>query len=259
MRLIQRQPSPDFRKTIIACMPKSGSTYLWHTLGGLPGMRKERLVPGFRRREQEICIDRLRVAEATSRKALNRWRLGMGGKDPRPQGYVAQMHLRYSEPSGDLMKQYHIRPIVLVRNIFDIVMSVRDHYRNQAVFMSMAYVNDEMKEWPDERLHEFIADMVVPWYINFFMCWQECDEKLLISYEQVMADREGMLETIVDYLGLEVPEDGIEAAMQTSGKANTRKNAGVSGRGAALADDVVERIRFHASHYPDTDFSLIGL
>ncbi len=216
-------------------------------------------MPGFRRREQEICVERLKNAEAVTSKAYTKWRLGMARDEPKPAGYVAQMHLRYSEPSGNLMKEYDIRPIVLVRNIFDIVVSVRDHYRNQAVFMSMAYVNDDMKEWPDERLHDFIAEMVVPWYINFFMCWQECDEKLLISYEQVMADKQAAVRKIVDYMDLEIPEGGIEKAFETSGKANTRKNAGVSGRGSELSDEVVEKIRYKASLYPDTDFSLIGL
>lgn len=246
---------PGESRLLVACMPKSGSTFLCRTYEMLPGMRRGRLVPGYKRREQELCIDRLNSETERSEHIL---RISKGAVAP-PRGWVAQHHVRYSEPTAELIRRFRLTPVVLVRNIFDIVPSVRDHFTDQAPFMSMAYVSEEMRSWPEARMHMFIADMVIPWYLNFFRTWQDCDAKLMISYEELISDKIGTLQKIADYAGLPVSNADVLAALGNEPTGGTRLNKGVRGRGEGLADEVKDRIRYLASYYSDVDMSLIGL
>ena len=233
-------------------MPKSGSTFLSKTLESLPGFRRGRLVPGYQRREQELCIDRLNAEIGISEKLI-------AEGTTLSRGYVAQHHIRFSGPTDAIMREYRIVPIVLVRNLFDIVQSLRDHLADTAPYMSMAYVSEEMRHWPEEQMHRFLADMAMPWYFNFFRSWQDCPDKLLISYEELMADKPAALRRICDHAGIELSEDDIIGALGAEPKGGTRLNKGVSGRGEALAPEVKDRIRHFAKYYTDIDCSILGV
>lgn len=50
-------------RVLVACMPKSGSTYLSGAIEALPGFIRAHLVPGYGRREQELCIEKLNEYE----------------------------------------------------------------------------------------------------------------------------------------------------------------------------------------------------
>ena len=243
---------PGEHRILIACMPKSGSTFLAKTLESIPGMRRARLVPGHQRREQELCIARLNAEIRQSELRVV--------KGPLPyRGFVAQHHLRYSEPTEHILHQFRLTPVVLVRNLFDIVVSMRDHLLDTAPYMSMAYVSQEMRTWPEAQMHRFLADMMMPWYINFYRSWHDCPNLLMVNYEELMEDKAGVLRRICDHVAMEVSEADILAALDAQPKGGTRLNKGVSGRGESLAPEVKDHIRRLASYYTDLDFTRLGL
>ena len=125
----------------------------------------------------------------------------------------------------------------------------------------MAYVDQDMRQWPDEKLHHFIADMVVPWYINFFMCWNECPDKLLVDYVQATQDTHQTLKNIGTFVGLNWNDAEIDVAITAAGVKGTRKNKAVAGRGETLDESIKNKIRSLAAYYKDqgVDFSRIGL
>jgi len=246
----------------VACMPKSGSTFLTEAIANLPGMRRARLVPAHERREQEISTSRLDLEIQKSLVMREIWRSDrelLGGRPPR--GFVGQLHLRYSQPTHDIIERYQLTPVVLVRNIFDVVVSLRDHIADTSPNMAMAYVTDEMRTWPPERMFAFIADMVIPWYLNFFVCWAQSDSHLLITYEEMTADPEGTLGRIADHAGMNVRPPACKAAVDVAGvdKTKTRFNQGVAGRGEQLPAEARARILESIAYYPDVDFSMIGI
>lgn len=247
----------DVVRIVVACMPKSGSTYLSRVIEQMPGMRRATLVPGWRRREQELCIHSIHREELKTRRMRAQSLIKLGSQWP--AGYVAQNHLRYSEPTADIIATYRLRPVVLVRNIFDIVLSVRDHYRNESNLMAMAYVTQDMRQWPDDKLHHFIADMVVPWYLNFYMTWRDCPDKLLVDYDQATKNTAETMLEIGRFAGAKWTPADIEKAYAAAAGLGTRKNKAVSGRGASLGEDVKDKIRRLAAHYEGVDFSRIGL
>jgi hypothetical protein len=247
-------------RVLIACMPKTGSTYLTTLVGNLPGMRVAKLVPGYHRREQEICLQALNDAVKQTKHLREAWRTIPGEQRMRrPAGFVTQMHVRYSLPTAKIISEHEITPIVLVRNIFDIVASLADHLIDTAPYMAMGYVSTGMREWPKEQLHRFIAEMVIPWYLNFFMCWRDCANRKLVTYEELLNDGRGTLQDIAAFAGFGVNEREIERAFRLTQRGNTRLNKGIAGRGADLAPAVKDRIRALAGYYGDVDFSPIGL
>ena len=246
----------DVARILVACMPKSGSTFLVNTLASLPGMHRRALVPAHQRREQELCPLEIRKVEKTIQKM--RAKADRRGA-PEFRGYVAQKHVRYTEYLQGLIDTHGLRPVVLQRNIFDIVPSLRDHLRNEKVEFPMAFAHESMRTWPDERIDAFLVDLAIPWFFNFFTTWSQRPDVLRVRYEELMTDKPGTMAAICDYLGLDVSDDEISAALGTARDRGSRFNKGVSGRGQSLSEDLKNRIRAYADYYPDVDFSSIDI
>lgn len=258
---------------LVACMPKSGSTLLSRLVASSPGFQRFRAVPGFLRREQELAESRLKLMRPRIEIRRKEWlslrfnnKIKFWAGNPSllpgwPIGTVCQNHLRYSAPAQVAIDKFGLSPVVLVRNIFDVVPSIRDHYRNESVFMPMAYVTESIARMPDEQLHAFIVYMVLPWYLNFFVSWQDREHKLLVTYEQLVADQEGTLGRVLEFAGLDkryVAQATKDVAVKIESEF-TRKNVGRHGRGDELSPGLKAKIRHMASYYPDVDFSPIGL
>lgn len=249
---------PRDLRVVVAALPKSGSTFLTELLARLPGMRKGYPVPGYHRREQELCAEGLKREILKTRFMRQLWREQALADAAAPHGFVAQLHLRHSVPTATLLRSQRVVPIVLVRNLFDAVVSLADHLRDRPVELPMAYADAAMKAWPDERRQAFAADMAVPWYLNFFLCWAEAGEVKRVTYERLAADPEATLREIADHLGL--PSDAAVLAAAVEGaRATTPRNVGVAGRGEQLPPAVKERIRQLAAHYAHHDLSPLGL
>lgn len=260
--LLRQEPIQSRRKEtrlLIACMPKSGSTFLTRTFAELPGLRRVPLVPLYDRREQELCETVLRQ-EIRQTAALRRaWRQTGERDAPRPRGFVAQHHVKYSAATAGLMTRHDLRPVVLVRNLFDVVMSLHDHIKNTSPLMSMAHVTEDMRSWPQEELCRFVADMILPWYVSFFQSWQGCPQAMMLSYEQMMQEKAVTLSRVAEFSGYSCTSEEIDAALRATPKGGTRKNKGVAGRGAALPEAAKDHIRALVRYYPDTDFTILGL
>ena len=227
------------RHLLVACMPKSGSTYLTTMLSSLDGFRNVSLVPSYGRREQEL--DTLALMSSDE------------------YDYSAQHHVRYSEETHNLMYRFGVKPVVLVRNIFDVVFSIRDHVRKESVVGPAGYVFPHMTNWPDEKLEEFIVDICIPWDFNFFLTWQECQNKCLITYEALLADPFVTIDKINKHFLLNLSEKEIGRAIDVANGKPTRKNIGNAGRGEQLNDYCKQRIQLMANYYSGVDFSLIGI
>jgi len=229
----------DKSHILVACMPKSGSTYLTAILTGLPGFRQAILVPDSGRREQEL--DRLELIRNDE------------------YDYVAQHHVRFSTPTQTLLEDFNIKPIVTVRNIYDALFSIRDHFRNESTVKPMGYAFPYMKDWPDEQLEEFIADIFTPWYFNFFLSWQEYENKHMISYDELIDNPLEKISEICSHLSLSATRADIDAAIARASGMFTRRNIGISGCGGHLNDYCKARVEHMARYYCVQDFSAIGI
>jgi hypothetical protein len=215
---------------LVACQPKSGSTFLSTAIAGLPGFRRVGLAPGYHRREQELAEERLRRY--------------------RRQAYVAQHHVRFSLPTEKLITRYGLTTVVLVRNLFDAVISYRDAIRNDDPAGPAAFFETEHRSLPDQELDAAITRLAIPWYVNFYMSWRDAPNVHIVRYKEMIASPADTVQRIVRAAGLAVDELAIEEAISATRTENVRFNVGVVGRGGSLSDDLKREIVAMLDYYP---------
>lgn len=231
---------------LVACMQKSGSTFLTNMVAELSGYRKYPLVYKYQQNEQDVYLPRLIDAY---------W-----------FGTVTQQHVRATAPNLELLELYGIQPTILVRNIFDIVVSMRDHLYRESLKNPIFYLNEEFYTYDKATQFDLIITMGLPWYFSFFASWWDaCSrggiEGLWLTYEDVIADKVAALRKIMDFY--EIPKTDAElktAVENTTRRSDNRVNKGVSGRGSAeLTEAQKEQIGALTRFYPWVDFSRIGI
>jgi hypothetical protein len=222
---------------LIACQPKSASTFLSTALGNLPKCQTVSLVPAFGHREQELCEDRLRHYRFRGNRIL-----------------ASQHHLCYSDYTGMLIRKYKIKPVVLVRNLFDAIASNRDHVRKEDVVAPMFHMTQDMTTCSDDELDLFLATFAIPWYNKFYLSWRQFPDALRLDYTDVTRFPEETLNRIIELSGHSFASAEIQSALKTD-KAKTRFNHGQPGRGATISDAakraVRQQVEFYARYFPD--------
>lgn len=229
----------------IACVPKSASTFLKDVLVYVTGYRELFAVYAAGQAEHEIYLPTLReMAHANT---------------------VTQQHCRASDANIHLMQGFGIRPIVLVRNIFDSVMSLLDFY-NRGAFQTSYFRGD----WPalnEETKIDLLIEHVIPWYFQFVASWdlvekQKRVELQWLTYEELVADKPAAVLKVLEFYGLGAPRRGVEQRIKQieSEERKIRFNKGVTGRGkSGLKEQQQDRIRRLARYHPSVDFGRIGL
>jgi len=229
----------------IACVPKSASTFLKNVLVGLTGYKDLFAVYAAGQNEHELYLPT--IAEYAHVNS------------------VTQQHCRASEANVQMMQAFDIRPVVLVRNIFDAVISLLDFYKQGAFFNS--YFRADFMNLDDETRIDLLIDNIVPWYLQFVASWAlvEKEERLEIywlGYEDLTKNKTASIERLLEFYGLGVSAASISKMIDLT-ESDTRRNRfnkGVRGRGKkSLTDAQKERIRSFTKYHPSTDFTRIGL
>ncbi len=244
-QLIKEAAKSSEKYILISCMQKSGSTFLRNLLLELTGYKNFPLVYGYLQNEQELYLS----------SVINSVKINT----------VTQQHLRATEPNLQIIQLFDINPIVLVRNIFDIVVSIYDHFHRESVIMPMAYLNDQVFELQDNKIFDLIVDLIIPWYFNFYVSWyvawseKKCN-MLWVTYEELIRNKTEVLGNIAKFYELDKTNEEIKICIEKTMKTNIRMNKGIVGRGNEfLNGEQKQKIIRLASYYPWVDFSRIGI
>jgi len=233
------------RHIFIACVPKSASTFLKNLIGNVTGYRDLFAVYAAGQNEHDLYMPTLRESAHLDT--------------------VTQQHCRASDANIHLMQAFDIRPVVLVRNIFDSVMSLLDFY-NHGAFQT-SYFRADWQDLDEEARIDLLIENVIPWYFQFVASWDLAEKQKRLevhwlSYEELIADKPSSVLKLLEFYGLGASRKGIEeriAELETEGRKH-RFNKGVTGRGTSgLSDRHKEQIRRFTRYYPSTDFGRIGL
>ncbi len=239
-------PADALGKTIlVACMPKSGSSWLVSAIHNLTGFPDARLSLAYVENEQELYPPAAAYWASTNT--------------------VVHQHCRASSPNIKLIQAYGMHPVVLVRNLADTLISMRDFWALGAVRNSFHYGDWDALD--DTTKHDTLIQYLGPWYIQFYVSWKLAEQKgelspLWIRYEDMIPNKERTLESVAEFCGLCASATDVSAAVAaTDGdKAKTRFNQGVAGRGAEIfTAEQYEMLRTLTRPFPSIDFSPIGL
>lgn len=242
---INQAPRHLGQHVLIACMPKSGSSFLFRTLTNLTGWDSLQMSYAYMQNEEELYLPALRAVVR--------------------ENTVTQQHLRATVPNNQIIQAFNIRPIVLVRNLFDVVVSYTDFYDKGAI--ANTFFARPWKRMDHSRKLDLIIDHFMPWYLAFFASWIDAMKSdqidgFLVSYEQIIEDKPAAIFAISEFLGLEKSPDECAAAIEAaeSNKRKNRFNKGVAGRGESSLDThQKDRIKRLADYFDDIDFALVGL
>lgn len=233
----------------LAAMPKSASTFLHRVLVELTGFETAYFASHYRNIEQELYLPRLIDAYNVPT--------------------VTQQHVRANRINLELLSEFGIRPIVLMRDVFDVLVSMRDHLiRERIDNLPSLYVLEDFSDYDESAQLDFVVAHMAPWLISFYVSWlaarsQSAIDALWLSYDEVTRDSPAALRRIMEFYGLDKEPDDIARALdrvKDRRKSEIRVNKGVSGRGRQLlADSQKARVREIARTYRGIDFSEIGL
>lgn len=246
-------------KILIACAPKSASTFLWQVLlNGLNLPAGYLTVPhnaphflGSNLREE--VFDELAILRAIICQ----------------NGFVCHHHMQMNLYGAELIQNYDIKPIVTYRNIFDSIISMDDmRIKERPLGAKAAYYFDDRLPSnyndldKDDRLM-LIAQTTGAWLIQFYLSWKMCErvgyvKPLWISYDNdILGDKQQLAIRIASFLGNDqIDLDKLFAAFSHDPKKVARFNKGVAGRGKDVPDKVREFLWSLASPYEnDVDLS----
>lgn len=228
----------------IACFPKSGSTWLNQLFQEITGFGLGLGIEYYSDNEQDISYRR--IAEAARSNC------------------VVQQHTRATQANVQIMQGFGIRPVIQVRNLFDMVFSVHDFMFKHGARGSIFGFSEQFGVFDEIRRLDFIVDMVMPWYIGFYVSWFNAErrgdlELHWLRYEDLVSQPKETLRRAMDFFSLPVAEDVIERAIkQINGNRElTRFNKGVTGRGRSLTAAQRQRLKNQTAYFPDVDFSRI--
>lgn len=230
----------------IACAPKSGSTFLKNILVQLT--RFKDLFSTYAALQNEHELDLPQLAK-----------FGMVNT-------VTQQHCRASEANIQLMQAFNIRPVILVRDIFDTVMSLLDFYNGGFCFSTFFDQEDFARLSEGERI-DLLIEYAIPWYFQFVASWQRAEREGRLSlhwlrYEDMVADKPATIERVLGLYGITAKRhdiEGVIGASEADHRAN-RFNRGVTGRGqSGLTVAQRGRIAQLARYFPKADFGCLGV
>lgn len=240
------EPKDLAPRMLLACQPKSGSTFLRNVLKEVTGWR-----------EIYLCLH----TELSAQDLFYPVLLEYAGTPT-----VTHQHCRATEANVQLMQAFGIRPVILVRDLHDVIVSLRDYFNGGAV-RTTQFEEAAWQALPPERQTDQIIDLVVPWHLEFLATWQKADRTgrlpvLWMTYAEMVQDKAAAVRRILTFYGLEAADERIAAAVTKveARPERNRFNKGVSGRGReGLTSEQKAHILRLAAYFPGTDFTMFGI
>lgn len=178
---------------------------------------------------------------------------------------VSQVHLVATGANLRILRDFRLPVVILLRNLFDAVVSLRDHMNSNAFFSSILIPNDYEALGEVDRL-DYVIDTAVPWMVTFYTSWVQAMgrgdvDTEFVFYEDMVSDPVSFFQKICARFGYDAGADEIKWTIDQVERSDaTRFNVGEPGRGLAeLSPAQIARIRRHADYYPGIDFSPLGL
>jgi hypothetical protein len=211
-------------RIIVACAPKTGSTYVASVL----------------QRYFSIAFGNLTVAGHDWAAEQNL--IPSLERQIENQRFVLQLHLL--PRLVNMLALVRLRPatIFLWRNLGDALVSYDDHIRNESHYFPTFYVHDRENylRMPEQERYRYLVRYAVPWYLMFYLGWRERGVTFR-RYEEMVADPIAFFRAMIAEIRPGPLDEERLAHIIGQPRADTRFNAGVVGRSAERFSDETKR------------------
>ena len=207
-------------RILLACMPKSGSTFLSDLICALPDFKRAKLSPTpAGGRQHELDEGRLR-------------RAGHGN-------FVGQVHVLNSDWTAKMCTDFGLKPVVLVRSLPDAIVSLRDHIRREGGAGPLLPIRRPSRAARRRRARGHDRSLLRALVRELL---HELAQRAGNADDQLRGTdgrSQRRLRKVVDFAGAVVDDHAIaRAVMQVQGRRESRFNVGVAGRGATLQPEI---------------------
>ena len=195
---------------------RSGSSHVVETLSRLTGNNIGYLMPQFSgtKGNEENVISHTDIQCMTHQ-----------GK------WIFHIHAKGSANHRYLLKAFHLKPVVLLRNIPDALVSVKEQLEVGAQFPGFT----RPKNWSqlsENMKWQWIMVYIAPWFLDFERSWQNHPEALITTHRNMFLDPYIGYKAIFDHVGLEVPARS--AILEHHNAHRTNFVTGVPNRGQSI-------------------------
>jgi len=190
--------------------------------------------------------------------------------------FISNSHLPCRSPDVEKLNKFQLKPIILVRNIFDVLISAKDHTDRYDNFNPIIdRIPRCWQELSEERKKEVILKFYLPFYVNFYVSWYyaKVENRIhceFLAHEDFTDDKKifEKLPHVLNSIGVPTSKESLakhKAIMQqerNGKKSEISKliNKGVKGRGSDyFSDDEKQYIFNYFTMYNDVDFEKIGI
>ena len=230
------------KQIIIACYPKSASTYLTHLLSDATGFNKT-----FWKKNTGASQNFLYLPLIVDDLSRNN---------------IVQQHFKYNHANAFLLDSLNAKVVVLTRNIYDVVISLIDHIDQS----NKSPIEDEslafFPKLSTEEKIDYVISYIVPWYIGFYASWYNAkkDNKVDVcfsTFDEVVDTPIVVVDKILKFYKI---NSSIVSNNESSKDKKINFNSGKKGRGDEyLTAEHKIKIKSLTSCYTDIDFSIIGI
>lgn len=158
--------------------------------------------------------------------------------------FLFHQHTRAWPSNTDMLKNFGIKPIVLIRNVADVIVSVlddmkKDHQRPlDPKLLPGIWVPKDFDLMSILERETFLARNLGPWLLSFYASWRtQTDVQCLwVRYEDHFADQMASFRRMLTWIGqpIRCTEEGLEKIAQ---QRHFNFNVGRVGRGQLLGTE----------------------
>jgi hypothetical protein len=226
---------------LIACLPKSGSTFIASTIKNITEFNFIQFQPvrgtNDHNIDPSIFYSSLKV------------------------NTVTQLHLKPNALNKKLIKENNIKVVYLYRSILDSLRSFHNHILNENDQWFMFTASKDFKNWNIERQFDFIIDLILPWYINFITSWENeitygSLEILPIDYDDFKKDNHQIINKILKFYGLDYDQAKVDLGLENSYQMKRKLRFNEKKDIYSFNEEQVKKVKKMISYYPHNSIKI---
>jgi len=181
------------------------------------------------------------------------------------ENYIVHLHTHCYNTLPLFLKTFDIRTTILTRNIFDTLVSTKEHLDKNMHLAHIVNPPTRYREMEEKDRFNFVIDHVTPWLLKFHTSWALARDNgwvlaTWLDYEDIIKAPLDSLRKIFDELNLDDSDFDFESMINFSDQQKSNLNVGISGRGEkTFSDQQIDRIRQIAAPFSEFPLDKIGL
>jgi SAM-dependent methyltransferase len=219
------EPDPDLTKILVACAPKSGSTYVTDVLA--------------RYFDATVASSELRDIQWEAEQNLTRAFLAQFARE----SFVLQLHMKPYDLYLALMREHGVSLLLQWRNLGDMIVSLDEHLAEFGVDQPLCYIHDGQGflALPPHVRYDYLIRHALDWYLWFYLAWRRRGATFGV-YERMVEDPASYFTEAIARLGKPVDADRLAGILADPPTGFTRLNVGTTGRSAELFSEENRRL-----------------